>query len=119
MADPREEALNAVLDIEDSDSAIIISTNDLQAKPRLILNIVHRILFPKSGDFEYIPKRDLAVMYHIIDEIPFDFSKMFMNYLSEAINQTKMNVPYGMKFTKIFIESGVRISLDEPKEVLK
>ena len=58
-------------------------------------------------------------MYDIIDEISFDFSKMFMNYLSEAISQTKMNVPYGMAFTKIFIESGVRIFLDEPKEVLK
>ena len=58
-------------------------------------------------------------MYDIIDEISFDFSKMFMNYLSEAISQTKMNVPYGMAFTKIFIESGVRILLDEPKKVLK
>ena len=42
-----------------------------------------------------------------------------MHYLSEAISQTKMNIPYEMAPTKIFIESGVRIFLDEPKEVLK
>ena len=76
-------------------------------------------MFPKSDAFEYISERDLAVMYHIIDEIPVDFPKMFMHYLSEAINQTKMNVPYRMTFTKIFIKSGVRILPDEPKEVLK
>ena len=58
-------------------------------------------------------------MYHFIDEISFDFFKMFITYLSEAISQTKINVPYGMAFTKIFRESGVRIPLDKPKEVLK
>ena len=58
-------------------------------------------------------------MYHIIDEIPFDFFKMFMHYLSEAISQTKMNIPYRMALTKIFIESGLRILPDEPKEVMK
>ena len=58
-------------------------------------------------------------MYCIIDEIPFDFPKMFMNYLSEALSQTKMNVPYGMAFTKIFVQSGMRILPDEPKKVLK
>ena len=78
-AELREEALNAVLDTEDSDPNLIITANDLQAEPRLLLKVVHRILFPKSGAFEYIFKRDLAVMYHIIDEIPFDFPKMFMH----------------------------------------
>ena len=58
-------------------------------------------------------------MYHVIDKIPFDFLKMLMHYLTEAINQTKMNLPYGMALTKIFLESGVSIPLDEPKEVLK
>ena len=58
-------------------------------------------------------------MYHIIDEISFDFSKMFISYISEAISQTKMNIPYGMAFTKIFRECGVRIPSNEPKDVLK
>ena len=53
-ADPREDALNAVLGTDDSDSGLIITANDLQAEPRLILNVVHRILFLKSGAFEYI-----------------------------------------------------------------
>ena len=83
-ADPREDALNAVLGTDDSDSDLIITANDLKAEPRLVLNVVHRILFPKSGAFEYISERDLAVMYHIIDGLPFDFPKMFMHYLKEA-----------------------------------
>ena len=44
---------------------------------------------------------------------------MFIAYLSEAISQTKMNVPYRMAFTKIFRKCGVRILSTEPKEVLK
>ena len=119
MADPRMKALNAELGTDDSEPAIIIFSNDLEAEPRLLLNIVHCILFFKSGAFEYISERDLAIMYHIIDEIPFDFPKMFLTYLSEAISQTKMNVSYGMAFTKIFRKSGVRISSYEPKKVLK
>ena len=59
--DPREEALNAVLDTNDSDPHLLISANDLQVESRLILNIVHRILFPKSGAFKYISERDLAI----------------------------------------------------------
>ena len=86
IADPRKEAPNAVLGKDDSDPAIIISVNDLEAKPRLLLNIVHHILFSKSRAFEYISERDLAIMYHIIDEIYFDFSKMFITYVGEAIN---------------------------------
>ena len=58
-------------------------------------------------------------MYHIIDEILFDLSKMFMHYLNEATTQAKMNLPYGMVLTKIFFESDVNILLDEPKETLK
>ena len=72
-----------------------------------------------SVAFEYISERVLVVMYHIIDGIPFHFPKMLMNYLSEAINQTKMNVPYGMAFTKKILESNVRIPPDESKEILK
>ena len=118
-ADPKEDALNAILGTDDSDSSLIITANDLQAEPRLVMNVVHRILFPKSGAFEYISERDLAVMYHIIDGLPFDFPKMFMHYLKEASHQAKMNLPYGMALTKIFLESGVLIPSDEPKEVLK
>ena len=76
IADPREEALNAILGTDDSEPVIINSANDLEAEPRLVLNIVHYILFPKLGAFEYISERDIAIMYHIIDEIPFDFPKM-------------------------------------------
>ena len=64
-------------------------------------------------------ERDLAVMYHIIDKIPFDFLKLFVTYVGEAINQSKMNMPYGMTFTKIFRECGVRILNNEPKDVLR
>ena len=58
-------------------------------------------------------------MYHIIDEILFDFPKMFISYISEAISQIKMNISYGMAFTKIFRVCGVRILSNEPKDVLK
>ena len=94
LVDPSEEDLNVVLGTDDREPAIIISANDLEAKLRLLLNIVHRILFPKSGAFKYISERDLAIMYHIIDEIPFDFFKIFISYISEAISQNKMNIPY-------------------------
>ena len=113
MADPREEALDVVLGTNDSEPAIIIFANDLEAKPRLVLNIVHHILFPKSGAFEYISKRDIAIIYHIIDEIPFDFPKMLIAYIDEVMIQTKMNIPYGMAFTKIFRECGVKILANE------
>ena len=73
IVEPKEEALNAILGTDDSDLAIIISAKEHEAEPRLLLNIVHCMLFPKLGVFEYISKRDLAIMYHIIDEIPFDF----------------------------------------------
>ena len=102
IVDPREEALNIVLGQDDSDPTIIISANELEAKPRLLLNIVHCILFPKSEAFEYISERDLAIMYHIIDEIPFNFLKMLITYIGEATEKNRFSLPYDMVFTLLF-----------------
>ena len=108
-----------MLETDDSEPVIIISVNDLEVEPRLLLNIIHRIFFPKSRAFKYIFKRDLSIMYHILDEIPFDIPKMFISYISEAIRKTKINIPYRIAFTKIFRECDVRISWNEPKDVFK
>ena len=42
-----------------------------------------------------------------------------IHYLKDASHQAKTNIPYGMALTKIFLESGVHIPSEEPKEVLK
>ena len=47
------------------------------------------------------------------------FPKMLMHYLKDATHQAKMNLPYGMALTKIFLDSGINIFLGEPKQVLK
>ena len=94
IADHREEALNAVLGTDDSDPTILISVNELEAKPRLLLNIVHCILFSKSRVFEYISERDLAIIYHIIEEISFDFSKMFIERKKFLSKRPTLSMPH-------------------------
>ena len=76
-------------------------------------------MFSKIGHFEFISECDLAIIYHVLETIPFNMVSMMVTYIGEAISQTKMNISYRMAFTKIFRKYGIRISNNEPKDVLK
>ena len=109
----RELALNTVLDREDCNPYMVISANDLEAESRLLLSIIGRILFPKTGRFEFISERDLAIMYHILNTISFDMGSMMISHISASTGKNRFSLPYGMVFTLIFRHYNIPISEKE------
>ena len=109
----RELALNSVLEREDCNPYMVISANDLGAESRLLLSVIGRILFPKTGRFEFISERDLAIMYHILNTISFDMGSMMINHISASTGNNRFSLPYGMVFTLIFRHYQIPISNQE------
>ena len=92
---------------------LIHSTQGLEAKSRLLLSIIGRVLIPKIGHFEFILECDLAIMYHVLEAISFNMASMMVTYIGEATGKNRFSLPYGMVFTLLFRELVISIPTDE------
>ncbi len=86
---------------------------------RLLLSVISRTLFPKLGRFDFISERDLALMYHLLQDTPINFPKLIYKYLCEPLDKPRLSLPYGMLFTLIFRELEVPIPEGEPSRSLR
>ena len=59
-------ALRAILEIEDVDVIEELFANQLSMEMYLLHHIIGRILFSKTGHFDFVFERDLIVMQHIL-----------------------------------------------------
>ena len=92
---------------------LYISTQNLEAESRLLLSIIGRVLFPKTGCFEFISEYDLAIMYHVLEAISFNMASMIVTYIGEATSKNRFSFSYGMVFTLLFRKLGISIPADE------
>ena len=76
-------------------------------------------MFPKIGRFEFILERDLTIIYHILEGIPFNMASTMVTYIGEAIDKNRFSLSYGMVFTLLFRELGLSIPTDEPIRELR
>ncbi len=92
----REIALNLILGREDCGPLDIVKSQDLNAEMRLLLSIINRVLFPKTGRFDFVSERDLAIMHHILLGIPLNLPRLMLNYISICHRYSRFSIPYGM-----------------------
>lgn len=45
---------------------------------RLLHHIIRRIFIPKTGRFDFVSERELAMMYHLIQSIPMNLLDMMI-----------------------------------------
>ncbi len=115
----REIALNLLLGREDCGPLDVVNSQDLNVEMRLLLSIVNRVLFPKTGRFDFVSERDLAIMHHILLGIPLNLPRLMLNYISTCHRYSRFSIPYGMIFTLLFKHFKVQISENEPAKPLR
>ena len=76
-------------------------------------------MFSKIGHFEFISERDLAIMYHVLEGIPFNMASTIVTYIVEATRKNRFGLPYGMVLTLLFRESGIDIPKGESVKNLR
>ena len=76
-------------------------------------------MFSKTRHFEFISKRDLAIIYHVLEGIPFNMASMMVTYIGEATKKNRFNLPYGMVLTLPFRESSLYIHEGESVKNLR
>ena len=115
----REIALNLILGREDCGPLDVVYSQDLNAEMRLLLSIVNRVLFPKTGRFDFVSERDLVIMHHILLGIPLNLPRLMLNYIALCHRYSRFSIPYGMIFTLIFKHFKVPIPPNEPAKALR
>ena len=115
----REIALNLVLGREDCGPLDVVNSQDLNAEMRLLLSIVNRVLFSKTGPFDFVLERDLVIMHHILLGIPLNLPRLMLNYISICHRYSRFSIPYGMIFTLVFKHFKVQIPENEPAKPLR
>ena len=95
----REGALKLIFNRVDVNPLDDILVSQLSVKMRLLPSIISRILFPKTGCFDFFFERDLVLMHFIIEEIPINLPRLMMNCMCEAASKAKASLPYGMVIT--------------------
>ncbi len=86
---------------------------------RLLLSFISRTLFSKTGRFDFVSEKDLALMFYILHDIPINFPKLIYKYLCEPLDKPRLSLPYGMLCTLIFRELEVPILEGEPTRSLR
>lgn len=96
-----------------------VKANQLPLELRLLHNICSRLLFPKTGRFEYVSERNIIVMDSVITGRPINLPGMMIWYMAESANKKRATLPYGMILTRVFQSQGVIILDNELKKSLR
>ena len=96
-----------------------VSANQLPLDLRLLHNICSRILFPKTGRFDYVSERDIFVMDAVVSGRPINLPIMILWYMADCGSKRKSCLPYGMILTQLFRSQGIEINDSEPRRELR
>ncbi|XP_038972044.1 uncharacterized protein LOC120104630 [Phoenix dactylifera] len=94
-----------------------ISANRLSVENRLLHHIVSRILFSKTGRFDFVSERDILVIFHILNGSPLSLPHLIIRHMVESASRARASLPYGMLLTLVFEEFGVNTE-GEPSTTL-
>ncbi len=115
----RTEALTAILGYPPQSPLDEVSASSLPIEVRILLSILSRSIFPKTGRFDFVSERDLALMFYILQDTPINFPKLIYRYLCEPLDRPRLTLPYGMMFTLLFREYEIPIPEGEPSKALR
>lgn len=76
--------------------------NTLSTNLRLLHHIIRKIFISKTSRFDFVSKRELVLMYHMMLGIPMSLSGMMLIHMREAVESLKVCLPYGMLLTWVF-----------------
>ena len=96
-----------------------VFANQLPLDLRLLHNICSRILFPKTGRFDYVSERDIFVMDAVVSGRPINLPVMILWHMADCGSKRKSCLPYGMILTELFRSQGIVISDSEPRRELR
>ena len=113
----RTEGLKCILEKEDVSGIDLVQANQLSVEIRLLHHIISRIIFPKTGRFDWVTERDVSLMYFLINGIKVNLPCMMLLQISEVLNKSKGCMPYGMFFTLVFTEFGINLNGEASKKL--
>lgn len=74
---------------------------------RLLHHMIGGIFIPKLGRFDFVSERELMVMFYIVKGMPLNLPGIMTHQMREAAVKKKVCLPYGMAFTRVFLEVGI------------
>ena len=110
-------ALQLIMENENFDFSMKVIASSLSAEMRLLFSIINRILFPKTGRFDLITERDLAVMECMIQGIPLNLPAMILRQMRKVMCNSRVSLPYGMILTLIFRQHGLALEEEASKSL--
>ena len=115
----RVAALTVVLGHPPQSPLDEVSASSLPIEVRILLSILSRSIFPKTGRFDFVNERDLAIMSYILQDTPINFPKLIYRYMCEPLDRPRLSLPYGMLFTLLFRQYEISIPEREPSRALR
>ena len=71
----------------------------LSVEMRVLHHIIGEIFILKLGRYDFVSKKELCMMYHIIQSIPQNLPDIMMHQIREATARNKVCLPYRMALT--------------------
>ena len=62
------DGLKCILEKDDVTGIDIVQANQLSVELRFLHHIISRIIFPKTGRFDWVTERDISLMYFLLNE---------------------------------------------------
>lgn len=93
-----------------------VEARDFDVETRLLHHIVSRIILPRGGRFDLVTNRDVAVMCHILREVPISLPQLILSVMKDVVNR-KAPLPYGMILTHVFRAFGLRLRDETAKSL--
>lgn len=91
-----------VLDRDDVDGIGNLIAGTLSIDMRLLHHIIKRVFIPKTGWFDFVFERELALMYHLIHGTSMNLPRLMLILMREAAKKVKVCLPYGIVLTHVF-----------------
>ena len=114
----RLEGLKYILEKEDVSGIDLVQANQLTVELRLLHHIISRIVFPKTGRFDWVTERDISLMYFLINGVKVNLPYIMILQILEAMKKNRACLPYGMVFIIIFSEYGMSLGGEISRKLL-
>lgn len=114
----KADGLKCILERDDITDLDILLANQLFIEMRLLHHIVSRILYPKTSRFDWIAKKEIAIIYYMIQGQPMNLPFMMLQQIQEAAGRSSSCLSYSMVFTFIFLDFEVSLKGEDYKEML-
>lgn len=96
----------------------MVTANQLSIEMHLLHHIIMRIFIPKTRRFNFITKRELLLMYHLVWGIFLNLPSMMMHQMRQTMMKMKAWLPYTMALTLVFKEFKVPLEREISKTLL-